>query len=103
MALPSTSTGSNALNAGAVKRWSAVQKHRMVFNDLFQDVPNNRFLLLHHFLGLLDGGAVSGLFEPVVDERLEEFERHFLGQAALVQLELWSHDDDGSARVVDAL
>src|ERR1700680_4410984 len=96
MALPSTSTGSNALNAGAVKRWSAVQKHRVVFNDLFENVPNNRFLLLHHFLGLLDGGAVSGLLEPVIDERLEKFERHLLGQTALVQLEFWSNHDDGS-------
>ena len=45
------------LNAQAVKRGSAVQHHRMVFDDLFQNVPNDRLLLLDHFLGLLDGGA----------------------------------------------
>ena len=47
------------LNAQAVQRGSAVQQHRMVLDDLFEDVPNHRFLLLDHFLGLLDGGAVA--------------------------------------------
>ena len=37
------------------------------------------------------------------DERLEEFERHLLGQAALVQLELRADDDHRAAGVVDAL
>ena len=91
------------LNAEAVEGWCAVQKYRVVLDDLFQDVPNNRFLLLHHFLGLLDGGAMSGLLEPVVDKWLEEFERHLLGQTTLVQLELWAYHNDGAARVVDAL
>ena len=36
-------------------------------------------------------------------ERLEELERHLLGQTALVQLELRADDDDRTARVVDAL
>src|SRR6266581_1129166 len=40
------------LNAQPVKGWSAVQEHGMVFDDLFQDVPNNRILLLDHFFGL---------------------------------------------------
>jgi hypothetical protein len=39
----------------------------------------------------------------VDDERLEELERHDLGQAALVQLELRTHHDDRTARVVHAL
>ena len=38
-----------------------------------------------------------------VDERLEQFERHLLRQAALVQLELRTDDDDRTARIVDAL
>ena len=44
------------LNAEAVKRRSAVQQHRVILNDFFQDVPNDRLLLLDHLLGLLDGG-----------------------------------------------
>ena len=72
------------LNAQAVQRGSAVQQNGMVLDDLFQNVPNHRVLLLHQFLGLLDGGAVAALFQAVIDERLEQLERHLLGQTALV-------------------
>ncbi len=41
-------------------------------------------------------------FERVIDERLEELERHFLGQTALVQFELGADDDYGTAGVIDA-
>ncbi len=44
-------------------------------------------LLLYHLLGLLDGGAMAGLFEAVIDEGLEELECHLLGKTALVQLQ----------------
>ncbi len=59
--------------------------------------------ILDHLLGLLDGGAVAGLFETVIDERLEELERHLLGKTALVQLQFRTDDDDRTAGVVDAL
>ena len=91
------------LNAQAVKRRSAVQQHRMLANHFFEDVPDDRVLLLDHFLGLLDGGAVALRFEAVIDERLEKFQRHLLRQAALVQLEFRADDDDGTAGIVDAL
>ena len=92
-----------SLNAEAVKRRRAIQQHRMVLNHLFQDVPHDGLLLLHHFLGLLDGGAVSGLLQTVIDERLEQFQRHLLGQAALVQLEVGTHHDDRTSGIVHAL
>ena len=41
--------------------------------------------------------------EPRIDERLEQFERHLLRQAALMQLELRTDDDDRTAGIVDAL
>ena len=91
------------LNAKTVKRWSAVQKHRMVLDDLFQNVPNNRLLLLDHFFRLLNGRAVPGLLQPVIDERLEQFERHLLRQPALVQLQFGTDHDDRTSRVIDAL
>src|SRR5256712_6782036 len=75
----------------------------MFADDVFQNVPNDGFLLLDHFLGLLDGGAVSLRFELVVDERLEQLERHLLRQTALVQLQFRADDDDGAAGIVHAL
>ena len=75
----------------------------MILDDLFENVPNHRILLLDEFLGLLDGGAMAALFETVIDERLEQLERHLLGKTALVQLQLGTDDDDRTAGVVDAL
>ena len=92
-----------SLNAQAVQRGRAVEQHRMFADDFFEDVPNDGILLLDHLLGLLDGGAVSGGFELVIDERLEKLERHLLGQAALVEAQFRPDDDDGAAGIVDAL
>ena len=75
----------------------------MVLDDLFKDVPNHGILLLDQFLRLLDGGAMAALFEPVIDEGLEELEGHFLGQTALVKLQFGADHDDGTAGVIDAL
>ena len=92
-----------SLNAEAVQRGSAVQQNRVVLDDLFENVPNHRILLLHQFLGLLDGGAMAALFQAVIDERLEQLERHLLGKTALVQLQIGTDHDDGTAGVIDAL
>ena len=91
------------LDAEAVERRGAVQEHRVLADHLVEDVPDLGALLLHHLLRALDGGDVALLLELVVDERLEQLERHDLRQAALVQLELRADHDHGAARVVDAL
>jgi len=51
----------------------------MLTDYVFENVPNDGFLLLNHLLGLLDGRAVALGFELVIDERLEKLERHFFG------------------------
>ncbi len=51
--------GLKSLNAETVQRGSAIEQDRMLLNDVFENVPNDRFLLLDHFLGLLDGGAMA--------------------------------------------
>src|SRR5215472_2522667 len=75
----------------------------MLANDVFQDVPDHRFLLLHHFLGLLDGGAVALGLQLVIDEGLEQLEGHFLRQTALIELELRANHDNRAAGIVHAL
>src|SRR5207302_10365072 len=86
------------LNTKAVQSRSAVQQNRMVLNDLLKDVPNNGLLLLDHLLRLRDGGAMAGLFEAVIDERLKQFERHLLGETALMELEFRTNHDGSAAR-----
>ncbi len=95
--------GLEGLNAEAVKRGSAVEKHRMLADHVLENVPDDRFLRLDEFLGLLDGGAMARGFELVIDERLEKLERHLLGQTALVQLQFRADHDDRTAGIVHAL
>src|SRR5271170_4381134 len=92
-----------SLNAEAVKSGSAVEQHGMLADDVLEDVPDGRFLRLDELLGLLDRGAMARGFQAVIDERLEQLERHLLRQAALVQLQFGTDDDDGAARIVHAL
>src|SRR5208282_5389880 len=66
--------GFEGLDAETVQGRGAIQEHRMFADDIFEDVPNNGFLLLDHFLGLLDGGAVTLRFQLVINEGLEKFQ-----------------------------
>ncbi len=86
-----------------MERRRAVQQNRMLADDFFKDVPDFRTLFFHHALGGLDRGRHAVEFELRVDERLEQFERHLLRNAALVQLQFRTDDDDRTARVIDAL
>ena len=91
------------LDTQPVQRRCAVQQHRVLGDDLFEHIPHLRTLTLHHPLGALDVLRVVQVDQTLHHERLEQLERHQLGQTALVQLELRADHDDRTARVVDAL
>ncbi len=91
------------LDGQAVQRRGAVEQHRMALGDFFEDVPHFGGLALDHLLGGANGVHVAQFLQPADDERLEQHERHLLGQTALVQLEFRADDDDGAAGVIDAL
>ena len=74
------------LDAEAVQRGRTVEQHRMLLDDVFEDVPHLRATTLDHALGGLDVLRQLEVDEALHDERLEQLERHQLGQAALVQL-----------------
>ena len=103
IALPSTSTGSKAwiprrCSVGA--RFSStgcsrITSSRMSHTSGSAARPSSRACLMV--------ATKPALLELVVDERLEELERHLLGQPALVELELRPDHDDRAARVVHAL
>ena len=91
------------LDAETVKRGRPVQEHRVLLDDLFEDVPHLRAGALHHPLRGLDVLRELEVDEPLHHEGLEQLERHLLGQTALLELELRADDDDRTAGVVDAL
>ena len=91
------------LNPEAVQGRGAVQQDGMFVDDLLEHIPDFGLLLFHHLFGLLDGRDQAAGFELVVDERLEQLERHLLRQPALVELQLRPHDDHRAPGVVDTL
>ena len=91
------------LDAEAVQRRCTVQQHRMLLDDVFEDVPHLRATTLDHALGGLDVLRQLEVDETLHDERLEQLERHQLRQTALVQAQRRAGHDDRTARVVDAL
>ena len=95
--------GQERLNSEAVKRGRTVEQHRAVLDELVEDVPDLRARSLHDALRALDVVRQALGDERMHDERLEQLERHLLGQPALMQLQLRAHHDHRAARVVDAL
>ena len=91
------------LDAESVQGRCTVEKHRMVFDHVFEHVPDGVIEAFNHAFRALD--VVRGaVFEELAhDEWLEEFNSHFFWQAALVHLELWADDDNGTAGIVDTL
>ena len=91
------------LDAQAVQRRRAVEQHRVLLDDLLEDVPHLGTALFDHALGVLAVVRLLERHQPLDHEGLEQLEGHFLGQAALVELELRADDDHRAAGVVHAL
>ena len=80
-----------------------VEHDRVFANNLFENIPDFRTFAFHQFLGRLDGGCQTTQLQLAENERLEQFERHALGQTTLVQAQCRAHHDNGTAGVIDAL
>ena len=91
------------LQAEAVERRRSVEQHRVLLDDLLEHVPHLGDHRVDHLLGRLDVLHRLALDEPGHDERLEQLERHQLGQSALMDSQLGAGHDDRAARVVHAL
>src|SRR5690242_4510754 len=91
------------LDAQTVQRRRAVQQHRMVVDHLFENVPHLRAHALDETLGALDVVREPLLDQLAHDERLEQLQRHLLGQPTLVQLEVRADHDHRAARIIHTL
>ena len=89
------------LDAQAVQRGGAVEHDRVLFDHLFEDVPNHRRAGLHLFFSRLDGGGYAHGFQTGKDEGLEQLQRHQFRQPALVQFECWPDHNHRATRVID--
>ncbi len=91
------------LNTQAVQGRRTVQKDRMLFDNILQNVPYLGASLFHHALGGLHIVCQLAGNELLHDERLEQLQRHFLGQTALIELKLRTDNNNGTAGIVHAL
>jgi len=91
------------LDAEPVQRGRAVEQHGGLVDDLLEHVPHLGDHRVDHLLGGLDVLRRLALDEPRHDERLEQLQRHDLGQPALVQFQVGAGDDHRAPRVVHAL
>ena len=73
------------LHRKPVQRRGAVEQHGVIARHFLEHIPHLGRLPLDEFLRRTHGVHVAQLLEPANDERLEEHERHFLRQPALVQ------------------
>ena len=88
------------LNSETVKCRCAVQHDRMLGNDILKYIPHAVFKPFHHLLRALDIVRGASLDELLHHEGLEEFDRHLLRQAALIDLQFGADNDNGTAGVV---
>src|SRR4051794_2427184 len=90
------------LNRETVQSRRTIQEDRMAPGYFVENVPDFWRLALNHFLRAAYRVHVPEIFEPTNDERLEENQRHFFRQPALIQLELRTNDNYRAAGVIDA-
>ena len=91
------------LNTQTVQGRCTVQQHRMLGNDLFENIPHLRAETLNHTLSTLNVLRVRKLHQALHDEGLEQLQRHLLRQTALMHFQLRTNHDHGTAGVVHAL
>ena len=95
--------GFECLYAEPMERRSTVQKHGMILDNILEHIPYLGTNALNHTLCRFDVMSVTELGELFHYEGLEELERHFLRETALIHLELGAYDDNGTAGIVYTL
>ena len=91
------------LNTKPVQCRRPVQQHGMLTNHLCEDIPDFRWLSLNHLFGSLDRAGQSAMFQLAKNERLEQLQRHFLGQTTLMQPQGRTGHNYRTSGVVDPL
>ena len=75
----------------------------MLLDNLLQHIPYLSIHLIYQFFGILDILTDTLCHQLPHDKRLKQFNRHLLGQTALVDLQLRPHHDNGTAGIVHTL
>ena len=88
------------LNTQSVQGRRTVQHNGMVRDNLLQHIPHLHVKTLHHLLCALDILRDLLGYQLLHNEGLEQFDRHLLRQAALVNLQFRPDHDNGTSGIV---
>ena len=91
------------LDTESVQGRGTVQHNRVTLDDILEDVPNLRIQTVNHLLRILNVVGLTGLYQLLHHERLEQLEGHLLRNTALIDLQLRSYDDNRTSGVVYSL
>ena len=91
------------LDAHAVQGRGTVEQDGVFLDDIVEDVPHPFVFSLKHLFSALDGIRQTHFLEATNDERLEQLECDFLGQAALVEGQFGADHDYRTGGIVAAL
>src|SRR3989339_705166 len=89
--------GVEGLYPKTVKRWSSIEQHRMVLDDLLKDIPNLGAFFLNEFFRVFYRLNVAFLLKFPDNERLVQFESHAFWEAALMNLVVGPKEKDDFA------
>ncbi len=95
--------GLKGLDAEPVQGRSPVEHHWIFGHHFFQDIPDGHVFPFHHAFGAFNGRGQTAVFKLGIDKGFEQFQGHFLGQAALMQLELRSDHDHRPSGIIHPL
>ncbi|MNC20600.1 hypothetical protein D3C75_685560 [compost metagenome] len=89
------------LDTKSVQRRGTVQQNRMLSDYFFKDIPYFRAYAFNLALSTLNVVGKTFINQLFHNKRLEKFESHFLRKTALVHLQIWSYNDNGTSGVVN--
>ena len=91
------------LNAQPMQSRRPIEQHWPFLDDLFQHFPDFWPFAFDDALGALDVAGIGIMHQAADDEGAIEFQRHGLGQAALMQFQLGANHNHRASRIIDAL
>ena len=83
-----------SLNTKTVQGWSTVKQYRTIFDDFFEHFPYFRSVAFDVFLCALDIVGVFMFIQTGDNKGSVKFQGHSLRQTALVQLQVWTNNDN---------
>ena len=95
--------GLKCLDTQSVECRRTVQEHGVILDDYFQCIPYVVLCTFHALLCGTDIGGLAYVHKSLHYEGLEQLESHFLGQTALIHLQLGAYHDNGTSGVVNTL